>query len=110
MTAEDGEAGELVVKLRNMVEDLRDERGRMAGRLADFLDPDVPCTKCRGDDKSPGEETVQPNRFDPFEALDEIVDVLDHVIDRYISGGCREADAISNQVVALRAYITGMER
>ncbi|KKL66859.1 hypothetical protein LCGC14_2140740, partial [marine sediment metagenome] len=52
MTTEDGEAGELVVKLRNMVGDLRNERRYMAGRLADLLD--VPCTKCRDEDKSPG--------------------------------------------------------
>ena len=47
-----------------------------------------------------GEET---NYFDPFEALDNIT---------LESAGCstRSYDAILEQVNALRAYITGMEK
>ena len=144
MTTEDGEAGELVVKLRNMVGDLRNERRYMAGRLA--LDPDVPCTKCRDEDKSPGVDEsartttsptaqsctlcgfmgapsvfadhsclgyrailAEPNRFGPYEALDAIIGGIIDIADRYpdLDDKC---EILSNDLHALRAYITGMEK
>ena len=52
---------------------------------------------------------VRPNRFDPYEALDDILQRLGEVIAQHISGGCQDTDEIGNQVNALRAYITGME-
>ncbi len=119
MTVEDGEAGELVVKLRNLVADLRGERRRMAGRLADLLDPDIPCPRCRDQAAPPDEsvgdccpecggyvfnpETTPPNRFDPFEALDDIEQWLDGSTSAHVAG-------IRAYLRALRAYITGMER
>ena len=51
-----------------------------------------------------------PGRFDPYEALDDILQRLGEVVATHISGGCRDTDEIGNQVNALRAYITGMER
>lgn len=73
MTVEDGEAGDLVVKLRNMVAQLEEE-----------------CERLR--DGFP-----EPNRFDPYEALDQILETVHGL-------------TVENHVHALRAYITGMER
>lgn len=51
---------------------------------------------------------IEPNRFDPFEALDEIsVEVNGMCDDHAFPESC---DAIWKQVNALRAYITGMKR
>lgn len=55
-------------------------------------------------------DSQKPNRFDPYEALDDILQRMGELVTDYISGGCRNTDEIGNQVHALRAYITGMER
>ena len=57
------------------------------------------CPECGGYVFNP--ETTPPNRFDPFEALDTIEELVDGEIDVW---------KISHHVDALRAYITGMER
>ena len=50
--------------------------------------------------------TIEPNRFDPFEALDIIMSFVqtDTQLDKVF------ADTVRNQVHALRAYITGMKQ
>ncbi len=56
-----------------------------------------------------------PNRFDPYEALDTIIERVDDIEEQQHEApdplACvgRLAD-ISGEVHALRAYITGMER
>ena len=57
---------------------------------------------------TPDGKANRPNCFDPFEALDDILQRLGEVVAIHISGGCRDTDEIGNQVNALRAYITGM--
>ncbi len=60
-----------------------------------------------------------PNRFDPYEALDTIYEVLSccgekrlgfEPNDGSVNLPWGDAETIRNQVYALRAYITGMER
>ena len=90
MTTEDGEAGELVVKLRNLVAQLEDE----CEALRDELD--------RRDD---------PNRFGLYEALDTVLRCVSAIVIPGDSGfAAGDIDTIQKQVYALRAYITGMER
>ena len=62
------------------------------------------CPECGGYVFNP--ETTPPNRFDPFEALDGIVDTSQKVA----SDPVYFTEIIRNQVHALRAYITGMEK
>ena len=96
MTTEDGEAGELVVKLRNLVAQLEEE----CERLRDALDH---------------KNEITPNRFEPYEALDTIIERVDDIEEQLHEPrdpmACigRLAD-ISGEVRVLRAYITGMER
>ncbi len=48
---------------------------------------------------------IPPNRFDPFEALDEIEQIVWEN-----AGSKAPEDRLLNGLHALRAYITGMER
>ena len=63
------------------------------------------CPECGGYVFNP--ETTPPNRFDPYEALDEILVVLAENRDLLSQFN---ADRIRSHVRALRAYITGMEK
>ena len=47
---------------------------------------------------------IEPNRFDPFEALDLLHDLVDGEVP-----GKAGSEPIHAAIIALRAYITGME-
>jgi len=61
------------------------------------------CPECGGYVFNP--ETTPPNRFDPFEALDEIEQIVWEN-----AGSKAPEDRLLNGLHALRAYITGMEK
>ena len=53
--------------------------------------------------------TPDPNRFDPYDALDSIEREVKELVDHTVGFGI-ETKKIQDQALALRAYITGMER
>ena len=55
-------------------------------------------------------EFPEPNRFDPFEALDTIENITLESRDTRVILGDGDLGVIQRRVLALRAYITGMER
>ncbi len=65
--------------------------------------------KKKGVMKAMTEKASEPNRFDPYEALDKLEGGIEDIRNFYpdLDPRCEE---ISERLNALRAYITGMER
>ena len=72
------------------------EKGAPHGTMSPLADVHVPANSIP--------QTIAPNRFDPYEALDTIFDQANDASGEY------HMEKTFTAILALRAYITGMER